>query len=59
MPKVHECLYTEGMKGWFQPQTKTVFSVTFGDVQVPFKALNLWDNHPAGRGGKLIDKAVK
>ena len=28
-------------------------------IQVPFKAPNLWDNHPARRVGKIVDQAVK
>ena len=36
-----------------------MFSMAFKDVQILFKALNLWDTHPAGRVGEIIDQAVK
>ena len=59
VPRAREPLYTEGMQGWFQLDAKTVFSVTFGDARViPFQAMNLWDSHPSGRVGKIVDHSV-
>ena len=59
MPRDRERLYSEGMNGWFNPEAKTIFTATFGSTPVPFTALNLWDSHPSGRVGKIIDLAVK
>ena len=59
VPKDIGRLYTEGMTGWFQPEPKTVFFIQFGVVSIPFRVLNLWDSHPAGRVGKIIEQAVR
>ena len=59
VPSDRNRLYSEGMKGWFSPEAKRIFTATFGNVSVPFTALNLRDSHPLGRVGKIIDQSVK
>ena len=59
VPRDRERLYFEGMKGWFNPEAKTIFTATFRSTLAPFTALNLWYSHPSGCVGKIIDRAVK
>ena len=49
----------EGMHGWFQPKAKTLFTVCINGMKIPFRAIILWDSHPAGRVGKIVEHAVR
>ena len=45
----------QGMQGWFQPENELLFTLQFPEIDIPVVALGLWDSHPEGRVGKIID----
>ena len=47
------------MRGWFHPDKRLLFQVTFGDTQVNFTAMALWDSHPEGRVGQIIQRSPR
>ena len=48
----------QGMQGLFSPEERLLFTLTLGEVQVLVFAMGLWDSHPEGRVGKIIDRSV-
>ena len=59
VPRDKQVLYTAGMRGWFHPEKRLLLQVTFGDTQVDFTALGLWDSHPEGRVGQIIQRSPR
>ena len=47
-----------GMSGWFQQDATCLFKLKVGDQTIPVVCIELWDSHPEGRVGKIIDKSV-
>ena len=48
-------LNSEGMISWFSSATKLLFTVCLDEVQIDFHAMGLWDSHPDGRIGLIVD----
>ena len=59
VPRDKQVLYTTGMRGWFHPDERLLFQVTFGDTQVDFIAMGLWDSHPEGHVGHIIQRSPR
>ena len=49
----------QGMQGWFSPEDRLLFTLTLDDLDVPVFAMGLWDSHPEGRVGKIIDRSLR
>ena len=49
VPCDKQVLYHSGMRGWFHPEKRLLFPVTFQDVRVKFTAMGLWDSGPLGQ----------
>ena len=47
-----------GMEGWFSQEVHLLFRASFDHAEIPFNAVGLWDCHPEGRAGKILDRAV-
>ena len=54
VPREKQVLYHAGMRGWFHPEKRLLFQVTFQDVCVQFTAMGLWDSHPEGRPSPCV-----
>ena len=48
-----------GMFGWFEPRCRVLFTATFAGVPIDFVAMGLWDAHPEGRVGLIIDQSPR
>ena len=59
VPRDKQVLYTAGMRGWFHPEKRMLLQVTFGDTQVDFTALGLWDSDREGRVGQIIQRSPR
>ena len=59
VPCDKQVLYHTGMKGWFHPEKRLFFHVTFRDSRVNFIAMGLWDSHPEGRVGQIIQRSPR
>ena len=59
VPRNKQVLYTKGMRGWFHPDKCLLLQATFGDTQVDFTAMGLWDSHPDGRVGEIVQRSPR
>ena len=59
MPHDKQVLYQRGMQGWFHLDKRLLFQVTFEDTQVGFTGMGLWDSHPEGRDGQIIQRSPR
>ena len=57
VPRSKQVLYTAGMCGWFHPEKRLLLRATFGDTPVDFTAMGLWDSHPEGHVGQIIQRS--
>ena len=58
VPRDISVLHTHGMHGWFQPEARLLFTLMLQGHQIKFYAMNLWDSHPLGRTGKIVDQSI-
>ena len=58
VPRDISVLHEHGMHGWFQPEARLLFTLMLQGHQIRFYAMNLWDSHPLGRTGKIVDQSI-
>ena len=58
-PRISTFFESYGMKGWFDPQNKTIGFVDIAGTTCELQMLQLWDAHPHGRFGHIIQSAPK
>ena len=59
VPRDPEVLHTEGMISWFSPTTKLLFTIDLDNTKIEFHAMGLWDSHPDGRVGLIVDRSPR
>ena len=59
VPKDVSFFNSHGMDGWFEQTYKLVGSLTLDDHPITLRAMILWDSHPEGRLGHIIQSAPK
>ena len=47
------------MQGWFSPEDRLLFTLSLNEFDVPVFAMGLWDSHPEGRIGRIMDRSVR
>ena len=53
MPRDPNEFHIAILLGWFAPETRTLFSVNLGGVDICFTAMGLWDAHLDGDVGLI------
>ena len=59
VPKDVSFFNSHGMDGWFQQTYKLVGTLTLDGYPIALRAMMLWDSHPEGRLGHIIQSAPK
>ena len=59
VPKDTQVFNTSGMGGWFEPSWKHVGSLCVDSITIELRTLVLWDSHPEGRVGHIIQSAPR
>ena len=59
VPTSRDMFDDQGMHGWFRPESKLLFTLQLPAIAIPVVAMGLWDSHPEGRVGKIIDRSVR
>ena len=59
VPRISTFFESYGMKGWFDPQNKTIGFVSIAGTTCELQMLQLWDAHPHGRFGHIIQSTPK
>ena len=59
VPKDTHTFNSAGMSSWFEPSWKHVGTLCVQGIHVELRALALWDSHPKGRLGHIIQSAPR
>ena len=59
VPKDTHTFNRTGMSGWFEPAWKLVGTLFVQGVHIELRAVALWDSHPEGRLGHIIQSAPR
>ena len=59
VPRDRTYFEAHSMQGWFSREERLLFTLSFDSLHIPVYAMGLWDSHPEGRVGKIIDRSVR